>query len=97
MLPWKVWKISVHQMQQPAFLNGVQYTFTKDYILLDIGEASEEMPWDLFVKIVESKHDFRFYVNKISAQIIPKHNMNEEQLTKLRRMIREAAPNQCQV
>lgn len=97
MLPWKVWKITAVQMQQPAFAYGVQYTFSKEGILLDIGEASDEMSWDLFVKIVESKHDFRFYINKVSAQIIPKHNMNEEQVGVLRQIIREAAPERCQL
>ena len=75
MIPWRVWQITLSQMQQPAFAYGVNYTFSKEHILLDIGDASEEMPWDLFVKVVETKHDFRFYINDISAQIIPKHNM----------------------
>lgn len=96
-IPWKVWQITVGQMQQPAFAYGVNYTFTKNSILLDIGEASEEMPWDLFVKIVETKHDFRFYINSVSAQIIPKHNMSGEQLEMLRKMIKEAAPSKSQL
>jgi len=93
MIPWKVWKITVSQMQQPAFAYGVQYIFSNENIVLDIGEASEEMKWDVFVKILETKNDFRFYVNAISAQIIPKHNMNEEQLNTLRKIIKEAAPD----
>lgn len=97
MIPWKVWQITLSQMQQPAFAYGVNYTFSKEHILLDIGEASEEMPWDLFVKIVETKHDFRFYINNISAQIIPKHNMTAEELEVLKVMIKEAAPNRCQL
>lgn len=97
MLPWRVWKITATQMQQPAFAYGVQYNFSKEGILLDIGEASDEMSWELFVKIVESKHDFRFYINKVSAQIIPKHNMDEAQIQLLRQIIREAAPERCQL
>lgn len=97
MIPWKVWQITLSQMQQPAFAYGVNYTFSKEHILLDIGEASEEMPWDLFVKIVETKHDFRFYINNISAQIIPKHNMTAEELEVLKVMIKEVAPNRCQL
>lgn len=97
MIPWKVWQITLAQMQQPAFAYGVNYTFSKEHILLDIGEASEEMPWDLFVKIVETKHDFRFYINNISAQIIPKHNMTAEELEILKIMIKEAAPDRCQL
>lgn len=97
MIPWKVWQITLTQMQQPAFAYGVNYTFSKNHILLDIGEASEEMPWDLFVKIVETKHDFRFYINNVSAQIIPKHNMSKEQLEALRQMIKDTAPSKSQL
>ena len=96
MIPWKVWQITVAQMQQPAFAYGVKYIFSKDHIVLDIGEASEEMSWDLFVKIVETKHDFRFYINQISAQIIPKHNMTKEELQCLKEIIKEAAPQRYQ-
>jgi hypothetical protein len=97
MIPWKVWQITLSQMQQPAFAYGVKYVFSKEHIILDIGEASEEMSWDLFVKIIETKHDFRFYINNISAQIIPKHNMTEEELQILKEIIKEAAPNRCQL
>lgn len=97
MIPWKVWQITLSQMQQPAFAYGVNYTFSKESIVLDIGEASEAMPWDLFVNIVETKHDFRFYINQISAQIIPKHNMTAEEIQVLKQMIREAAPTRSQL
>lgn len=96
MIPWKVWQITVAQMQQPAFAYGVKYIFSKDHITLDIGEASEEMAWDLFVKIIETKHDFRFYINDISAQIIPKHNMTADELSMLKQIIKEAAPERYQ-
>lgn len=97
MIPWRVWKITLTQMQSPAFSGGVHYTFRTSGILLDLGEASEDMPWDAFVKIVEKKHDFRFYVNKVSAQIIPKHNMDQAQLEMLRSIIKEAAPERCEL
>lgn len=97
MIPWRVWKITLVQMQTPAFSNGVNYTFKTEGIVLDIGEASETISWDVFVKIVETKKDFRFYVNRISAQIIPKHNMNTAQLELLRKIIQEGAPQQSQL
>lgn len=97
MIPWKVWQITLTQMQQPAFANGVNYTFSKENIILDIGNASEAMSWDLFVKIVETKHDFRFYINKISAQIIPKHNMTSQELQILKQMIQDVAPTRSQL
>lgn len=97
MIPWRVWTITLAQMQTPAFSQGVSYTFKQTGILLDIGEASEEMPWDVFVRIVETKHDFRFYVNQISAQIIPKHNLTKQQLEMLRSIIKEAASDRCEL
>lgn len=96
-IPWKVWQITLAQMQQPAFAYGVRYIFSPESIILDIGEANEEMKWDVFVKVLETKHDFRFYVNTISAQIIPKHNMDEGQLQTLRKIIQEAASNRSQL
>lgn len=97
MIPWKVWQITLSQMQQPSFAYGVKYIFSPESIVLDIGEASEEMKWDIFVKVLETKHDFRFYVNAISAQIIPKHNMDEQQLQMLRKIIEKAAPDRSQL
>lgn len=97
MIPWRVWNITLVQMQTPAFNRGVHYCFKQESILLDIGEGSEEMPWDLFIKVVEKKHDFRFYVNNISAQIIPKHNMNGQQLEELRTIIKEAASDRSEL
>ncbi len=98
LIPWRVWQVTASQMQMPAFAYGVKYVFSKEHILLDIGEASEEMSWDLFVNIVETNHDFRFYVNKVSAQIIPKHNMTQEQLITLRQMIKTATkPGVCRL
>lgn len=90
LIPWRVWKITVSQMQLPAFAYGVKYSFSTEGIVLDIGEAKEEMSWDLFVKVVETKHDFRFYVNQVSAQIIPKHNFTEEELNRFRTVIKNS-------
>lgn len=90
LIPWRVWKISVSQMQIKSFAYGVTYIFSKECIVLDIGEEKDEMQWDLFVKIIETKHDFRFYVNQVSAQIIPKHNMSKEEIQKFKAIIQSA-------
>ncbi len=90
LIPVRVWKITATQMQLPAFAYGVHYDFSKESIVLDLGEESEAMPWDLFVNIVETKKDFRLYVNKVSAQIIPKHNMSKEELQILRNLIKDS-------
>ena len=90
LIPWRVWKITATQMQLPAFAYGVRYEFSGDNIVLDLGEESEAMPWDLFVNIIETKNDFRLYVNKVSAQIIPKHNLGKDELDTLREIIKSS-------
>lgn len=92
-IPWRVWKLTLMQMQMPAFAKGVVYTFTKEFILLDIGEAKEQIQWDTFVKIVETSSDFRFYVDTISAQLIPKHNMTREQIEIFKQIAKTATKN----
>ena len=96
LIPWKVWQITLHQMQMPAFAEGVTYSFNEEGVTLDTGEAKEDVKWDIFTHIVETKKDFRFYVNAVSAQIIPKHNLNEQEQQLLKQIIKEALPaNKC--
>lgn len=90
LIPWRVWQVTVSQMQMKQFAYGVTYTFTKDNITLDLGDDSDTVSWDVFVKVVETKHDFRLYMNTVSAQIIPKHNLNEEQTRNFREIIKLA-------
>lgn len=90
LIPWRIWQVTLSQMQMQSFAYGVTYIFSKENIVLDIGEEEDTMNWDVFVKIVETKHDFRFYVNAISAQIIPKHNFKEGELTHFRNIIKGA-------
>lgn len=95
MIPGRVWKITLSQMQLPAYAYGVTYIFSKEAIILKIGEGSkaesETIDWTVFVKIIETRDDFRFYVNQVSAQIIPKHNLSKVQLNDLRQLIKEVA------
>lgn len=90
LIPWRVWQVTLSQLQMSQFANGVIYGFTKDEISLDIGEAAETVSWDIIVKVVETKHDFRLYMNAVSAQIIPKHNLTNEQIKTLREIIKAA-------
>lgn len=80
LIPWRVWKITISQMQIPAFAFGVTYTFLSDKIILDTGEVKDEIAWDTFIKITETKNDFRFFVDAIRAQLIPKHNLTKEEI-----------------
>ncbi len=80
LIPWRVWKITLSQMQMPAFAFGVKYTFLPKSIILDLGTTKDEMPWDLFIEIAETKNDLRFFVDRVRAHLIPKHNLTKEQL-----------------
>lgn len=91
MIPWRVWQVTVAQMQTTTFSEGVTYIFSNEKIVLDIGEAQEEASWGAFVNVVETKHDFRFFINAVSAQIIPKHNLDEASLQTLRALIKSSA------
>lgn len=80
LIPWRVWKITLTQMQMEAFALGVEYTFSTQKIILDLGNKKDEISWDIFIKIVETPKDFRLFVDNIRAQILPKHNFTTEQL-----------------
>ncbi|MDF2594415.1 MAG: YcxB family protein, partial [Clostridia bacterium] len=90
MIPWRTWQVTLAQMQLPAFAFGVTYTFSQHKITLDVGESKEEMPWDLFIQIKETKNDFRFFVDTVRAQLIPKHNFSKEELGVFKRIAAQA-------
>lgn len=92
--PWKVWNITASQMQAPIFANGAKYMFYSDKIYIKAGELEDEVPWATYIRIVETGKDFRFFVDKVQAQIIPKHNMTEQQIKELRELIKEANPKE---
>ncbi len=45
-------------------------------------------------KIIETNTDFRFFVDSVQAQIIPKHGMQDEQVQQLRDLIKNANPDE---
>ena len=77
-------------MQAPIFSQASTYIFTKENIYMKIGELEDTVSWDTYLKIVETNKDFRFFVDKVQAQIFPKHNMTVEQIGMLRALIKEA-------
>lgn len=90
--PWKVWTITALQMQTPAFSQGAAYIFYVDKIHMEAGTLSDDVPWETYSRIVETKKDFRFFVDKVQAQIIPKHNMTTSQQNHLKDLIKKANP-----
>ncbi|MGL6173092.1 MAG: YcxB family protein [Cellulosilyticaceae bacterium] len=92
--PWKVWNITASQMQSPIFANGSKYIFYPDKIYIQAGELADEVPWETYSRIIETGKDFRFFVDKVQAQIVPKHNMTEMQIKELRELIKSANPKE---
>lgn len=90
--PWKVWNITASQMQSPIFANGAKYIFYPDKIYIKAGELQDEVPWETYIRIIETSKDFRLFVDKVQAQIIPKHSMTEQQIAALKELIKEANP-----
>ena len=92
--PWKVWNITASQMQSPIFANGAKYIFYPDKIYIKVEQLEDTVPWETYCKVVETSKDFRLFVDKVQAQIIPKHNMTEKQIVTLKELIREANPEE---
>lgn len=90
--PWKVWTITATQMQSPIFSGTSYYCFKEQGISLKVGDLEDTVPWETYVKIVETKHDFRFFVDAVQAQIVPKHNMTKTQMVDLRVLIEASNP-----
>ena len=90
--PLKVWKITALQMQTPVFAKGATYHFFVDGIDMKIEGMEDRVPWETYCRIQETKKDFRFFVDKVQAQLVPKHNMTADQITDLRAIIRAANP-----
>lgn len=88
--PFKVWTITATQMQSPIFSGVSKYIFTAESIYIQVGELEDTVSWDTYIKVVETGKDFRFFVDKVQAQILPKHNMNNEQVKVLRDLVKQA-------
>ncbi|MDA3734209.1 YcxB family protein [Niameybacter massiliensis] len=90
--PFKIWNITASQMQSPVFSGTTEYVFSKENIYLKVGELEDTVSWDTYVRIVETGKDFRFFVDPVQAQLLPKHNMDSETVAKLRELIKAAKP-----
>lgn len=88
--PFKVWTITATQMQSPIFSGVTKYIFSVESIYLQVGELEDTVSWDTYIRIVETSKDFRFFVDKVQAQILPKHNMNKTQIETLKQFIKQA-------
>ncbi len=90
---WRIWTITAMQMQSPIFAGKTQYIFSAESIYMKVNELEDTVSWETYAKIVETKHDFRLFVDEVQAQIIPKHNMTKEQMEQFKTIIKAANPN----
>lgn len=90
--PFKIWNITASQMQSPVFSGTTEYVFSKEDIYLKVGELEDTVSWDTYIRIVETGKDFRFFVDPVQAQILPKHNMDQATIAKLRACIKVVKP-----
>ncbi|MGL4344755.1 MAG: YcxB family protein, partial [Cellulosilyticaceae bacterium] len=90
--PWKVWTITATQMQSPIFSGTSYYTFSPASITLKVGDLEDAVPWETYSQIVETNKDFRFFVDKVQAQLVPKHNLEAKQIEDLRAVIKASNP-----
>ncbi|OOB80485.1 MAG: hypothetical protein BEN19_04705 [Epulopiscium sp. Nuni2H_MBin003] len=85
----KIYQITLQQMQS-AVATSAKYIFDAEKIYLQLGQISDTIDWQTYIQVIETKNDFRFFVDDVQAQIIPKHALKEEQIPTLRALIKTA-------
>ncbi|ONI47682.1 hypothetical protein AN643_04115 [Candidatus Epulonipiscioides saccharophilum] len=91
----KIWKITAMQATTPTFQEIFIYKFSSDSIYLQYGDNSDTVLWNIYEKVEETKNDFRFFVDSVQAQIVPKHCLkNADELNSLREIIEQALPEE---
>lgn len=90
LIPWRVWKVTLGQLQIPAFAYGVTYSISKEKIAIEIEGAKEEVSWEAFIKVMETKKDFRLFADPVQAQLLPKHNFTQVQIETFKKIATEA-------
>lgn len=87
-IPMKVWKATGALINTDLLKYDVTYIFTQDKIILKTIQGEAELTWDDYIKVTETKWDFRFFVDKVQAQVIPKYSLSKEQIEQLAQLIK---------
>lgn len=90
-IPVKVWKATIALLENPILKNEVIYIFNKEKITLHTSQGEADVLWDAYVRIVETKYDFRLFMDKVQAQVIPKYSLENQEIKELRNIIAESA------
>lgn len=89
-VPLGVWKATAALLKNPILKDEVLYILTKEKIVLETSQGEADVTWDQYIRIVETKHDFRLFMDRSQAQIIPKYSLEEEEIQGIRKIISEA-------
>lgn len=90
-VPLRIWKESVKLLNNPILKDEVIYIFSKEDITFQTSQGEANTKWEDYVKIIETKHDFRLFMDRVQAQIIPKYSLNNQEIEQLRDIIKETA------
>lgn len=90
-IPVKVWKATVALLENLVLKDEVTYVLSKKKIILETSQGEADVTWDNYVRIVETNQDFRLFMDKVQAQIIPKYSLEEQEIKDLRNIIKESA------
>ncbi len=89
-IPVKVWKATVALLQNPVLKDEVVYIFSQEKIIFETSQGEADVAWDSYMRIVETKHDLRLFMDKVQAQIIPKYALDQIEIQALRSIIQKA-------
>lgn len=89
-VPIKVWKATTALLSNPILKDEVIYIFNTEEITFQTSQGEDRVTWDYYVRILETNNDFRLFMDKVQAQIIPKYSLDEKEIRQLRTIISEA-------
>ena len=90
-IPVKVWKATAALLDSQLLKEEAIYIFNLEKVTLKTSQGEADIQWDEYVKIIETRHDIRFFMDKIQAQIIPKYCLTQQQKQALCEIIAQAA------
>ena len=91
LIPTRVWRATKALLDSQILKDEVTYLFDQEKITLRTSQGEADIQWDSYVRIAETRHDFRFFMDQVQAQIIPKYSLTQEEIQKLKTIIKASA------
>lgn len=77
--PLRFWnRARVQVKRNKVYKNALKYEVNAQGIVLYLGEQSQNVQWNQFMKIVETKNQFLLYTTPIMASIVPKASLGDD-------------------